>query len=260
MTFPNFTFPNFRLDGQVALVTGGSGGLGSLAVRAFAAAGADVVIAARGHDRCAALAAEVRTGGRRALAVATDVTRRASVDAMAAAALDAFGRVDILFNNAGVTAPGTLMELEDGDWQRVMAVSATGTWLCSRALVPHMADRGSGRIINMASILSSRGISHRAPYCAAKAAVENLTRAMAVELGPKGINVNAVAPTVIVTDLNRHLVDHQPQVYGAILSRMPLGRLGRPEDLAGALVFLASPASAFVTGQILHVDGGFTAT
>ncbi len=244
----------------MALVTGGSGGLGSLAVRAFADAGADVIVAATDLGRCEAVAAEARAMGRRALAVAVDVTRRPSVDAMAAAALDAFGRVDILFNNAGVTTPGTLMELDDEDWHRVMDVSATGTWLCSRAFVPQMVARGSGRIINMASILSSRGIPNRAPYCAAKAAVENLTRAMAVELGPQGINVNAIAPTVIVTDLNRHLVDKQPQVYGAILSRMPLGRLGQPEDLAGALVFLAAPASAFVTGQILHVDGGFTAT
>ncbi|MGE0715914.1 MAG: SDR family NAD(P)-dependent oxidoreductase [Alphaproteobacteria bacterium] len=253
-------FPSFRLDGRVALVTGGNGGLGSLGCRAFAEAGADVIVASRDAERCEKVAGEVRSMGRRALAVSVDVTRRQSVEAMAARALDAFGRVDILFNNAGVISPKTMLDLEEDDWHRVMDVSATGSWLCSRALVPQMIARGEGRIINMGSILSSHGIANRTPYCAAKAAVANLTRAMAVELGPKGINVNAVAPTVIVTDLNRDLVDKQPQVYGTVLARMPLGRLGQPEDLAGALVFLASPASAFITGQILHVDGGFTAT
>ncbi|MCC7273768.1 MAG: glucose 1-dehydrogenase [Alphaproteobacteria bacterium] len=253
-------FPSFRLDGQVALVTGGNGGLGSLGCRAFAEAGADVVVAAPDAARCEVVAQEVRAMGRRALAVAVDVTKRVSVDAMTARVLDAFGRVDILFNNAGVISPKTMIDLDDADWHHVMDVSATGTWQCCRALAPQMIARKAGRIINMGSILSSHGIANRAPYCAAKAAVANLTRAMAVELGPHGINVNAVAPTVIVTDLNRHLVDHQPQVYGTVLARMPLGRLGQPEDLAGALVFLASPASAFITGQILHVDGGFGAT
>ena len=254
------SFPTFRLDGQVALVTGGNRGLGALGVRAFAEAGADVVIAARDRALSERVADEIRGTGRRALAVAADVSDRASVEAMAKAALDAFGRVDILFNNAGVMSPKTAIELEEEDWHAVMDTSATGTWLCCKALAPQMLARGSGRIINMASILADRGISNRAPYCAAKAAVANLTRALAVEFGPKGVNVNAVAPTVFVTDLNRHLIEQQPQVYGTVKARMPLGRLGQPEDLAGALVFLASPASAFITGHILHVDGGFSAT
>lgn len=254
------SFPSFRLDGQVALVTGGNRGLGALGVRAFAEAGADVVIAARDLALSERVAEEIRGTGRRALAVAADVSDRGSVEAMAKAALDAFGRVDILFNNAGVMSPKTAIELEEQDWHAVMDTSATGTWLCCQALAPQMLARGSGRIINMASILADRGIPNRAPYCAAKAAVANLTRALAVEFGPKGVNVNAVAPTVFVTDLNRHLIEQQPQVYGTVKARMPLGRLGQPEDLAGALVFLASPASAFITGHILHVDGGFSAT
>lgn len=254
------SFPSFRLDGQVALVTGGNRGLGALGARAFAAAGADVVIAARDLALSERMAEELRATGRRALALEADVADRASVDVMAARALEAFGRVDILFNNAGVMASKTAIELEEADWHQVMDVSATGTWLCCKALAPQMLARGSGRIVNMASILADRGIPNRAPYCAAKAAVANLTRALAVEFGPKGVTVNAVAPTVFVTDLNRHLIEKQPQVYGSVLSRMPLGRLGQPEDLAGALVFLASPAAAFITGQILHVDGGFSAT
>ncbi|WP_374445927.1 SDR family NAD(P)-dependent oxidoreductase [Stella sp.] len=254
------SFPSFRLDGQVALVTGGNRGLGALGARAFAAAGADVVIAARDLALSERMAEELRATGRRALALEADVADRASVDVMAARALEAFGRVDILFNNAGVMASKTAIELEEADWHQVMDVSATGTWLCCKALAPQMLARGSGRIVNMASILADRGIPNRAPYCAAKAAVANLTRALAVEFGPKGVTVNAVAPTVFVTDLNRHLIEKLPQVYGSVLSRMPLGRLGQPEDLAGALVFLASPAAAFITGQILHVDGGFSAT
>lgn len=141
-----------------------------------------------------------------------------------------------------------------------MDVTARGAFLCGRAVAPLMIRQSGGRIINMGSILSGHGIANRAAYCAAKAAIANLSRAMAVKLGPHGITVNTVAPTVIVTDLNRHLVAKQPEVYGKILDRMPPGRFGRPEDLAGALVFLASPASAFITGQILHVDGGFDAT
>lgn len=180
------SFPTFRLDGQVALVTGGNRGLGALGVRAFAEAGADVVIAARDHALSERVAEEIRGMGRRALAVAADVSDRASVEAMAKTALDAFGRVDILFNNAGVMSPKTAIELEEEDWHAVMDTSATGTWLCCKALAPQMLARGSGRIINMASILADRGIPNRAPYCAAKAAVANLTRALAVEFGPKG--------------------------------------------------------------------------
>ena len=252
-------FPNFRLDGKVALVTGGSGGLGSAGALAFAHAGADIAVAARSVDKCEQVAAEIRALGRRALAVAVDVTEKASVDAMTGRVLGEFGRLDILFNNAGVTSPKSIAALDAADWHRVMDVSATGTFLCSQAAAPHMIAAGGGRIINMGSILSELGMASRAPYCAAKAAVANLTRAMAAELGRHGVTVNAVAPTVIVTDLNRELVRTQPQLYDQVVRRTPLGRLSELEDLVGALVFLASPASAFITGQVLYVDGGYTA-
>ena len=249
----------FRLDGKVAVVTGGGGGLGSLAARAFAAAGADVAVVGRTAGTLQAVVDGVRGKGRRAEAVVADVTHSAEVNRMVEQVVGAFGRIDVLFNNAGVTSPKTVVELTDEDWHRIMDTSATGAFYCARAAVPVMMRQGEGCIINMGSILSARGMARRTAYSAAKAAVTNLTRALALELGPHGIRVNAIAPTVIVTDLNRELVRTQPQLYQAVLDRTPLGRLGEPEDLAGALVFLASSASRFVTGQTLFVDGGYTA-
>ena len=253
-------FPGFRLDGRVVLVTGGSGSLGALAALAFAHAGADVAVAARGLERCEEVATRVRALGRRALAVAVDVTRAEAVEAGVERTVAALGPIDILFANAGVTSARPVLEVDEEDWRRVLEVNVTGTFLCARAVAPRMMARGGGRIITMGSILSRHGIASRAPYCAAKAAIANLTRALAIEFGPHGITVNAIAPTVIVTDMNRDLVTRQPELYRGVLERMPLGRLGEPVDIAGALVFLASPAAAFITGQTLYVDGGFTAT
>ncbi len=253
-------FPSFSLEGKIALVTGGSGGLGSAGALAFANAGADIAVAARRAEKCEHVAEAIRAMGRRALAVTVDVTKKSSVVAMVEQVLKEFGRIDILFNNAGVTSPKSVAAIEEADWHRIMDVSATGTFLCSQAVAPHMIASGGGRIINMGSILSGLGMANRAPYCAAKAAVANLTRAMAAEFGGHGVTVNAIAPTVIVTDLNRELIKTQPELYKAVLDRIPVGRLGEADDILGALVFLASPAAAFVNGQILHVDGGHTAT
>ena len=252
-------FPAMRLDGKVAIVTGGGGGLGSLAARAFAAAGADVVLVGRTAEQLRATEDAVRGTGRGAAAIVADVTRSADVNRMVEEAVVAFGRVDILLNNAGVTSPKTALELTDDDWHRIMDTSATGAFYCARAVAPVMMRQREGCIISVGSILSARGMAQRTAYSAAKAAVVNLTRALALELGPHGIRVNAIAPTVIVTDLNRELVRTQPQLYQAVLDRTPLGRLGEPEDIAGALVFLASPAARFITGQTLFVDGGYTA-
>lgn len=252
-------FPSMSLEGKVALVTGGGGGLGSLAARAYCAAGADLVLVGRAPEKLRSVAAEVRAAGRNATVIEADVTDSQSVAAMVRRAMEAFGRIDILVNNAGVTSPKLLVDLSDDEWRRVIDTSATGTFYCMRAVAPLMMAQNSGRIINMGSILSLRGMANRTAYSAAKAAVANLTRAAAFEFGPHGITVNALAPTVIVTDLNRANVKTQPQLYKAVVDRMPLGRLGAPEDIAGALVFLASPAAAFITGQVLCVDGGYTA-
>ncbi len=252
---PNLT----DLSGQVAVVTGAAGGLGALACRTFATAGADIVLVGRDAGKLEGQIPAIEALGRRAIAIPADVTDRASVTAMAGKAASAFGRVDILLNNAGVTSPKDLFSLTDADWHAVMDTSATGTFLCVQALAPTMIAAKSGRIINMGSILSLRGMARRVAYAAAKGAVANLTRALAFELGPHGITVNALGPTVIETDLNRELIQTQPELYRAVLDRTPMGRLGKQDDLAGALLFLASPAAGYITGQVLCVDGGYTA-
>ena len=251
--------PSMRLDGKVAIVTGGGGGLGTLACCAFAEAGADVVVAARSLDKCEATAAKVRSLGRRALAVGTDVTKGADVRALIEATVRAFGRIDILFNNAGITSPRAMNDSSDDEWLSVVDVNIKGTFLCTKSVVPVMKAQAEGTIINMGSILSRRGMANRSAYAVSKAGVASFTKSMAFELGPLGITVNAIGPTVIVTDLNRDLVHTQPQLYEALVQRTPLRRLGQPEDIAGALVFLASPAARFITGQTLYIDGGYTA-
>lgn len=250
--------PGFRLDGSVAIVTGSSGVLGTLGANALAAAGADIVLA--DIVQKGSLVEELEHTGRRVLAIECDVSDPAAVDEMVSKAVATFGRIDILFNNAGVISSKLLIEVEEEEWARVIDVSAKGTWLCGRAVARVMTKAGRGKIVNMSSITASRGMQNRGPYCAAKAAVTSLTRTMAVEFGPAGVNVNAIAPTAIITDLNRHLLKSQPQVYEGVLRRTPLGRLAEPEDIAGALVFLASPAARYITGQVLHIDGGFSAT
>ena len=251
--------PSMRLDGRVAIVTGGGTGLGRAGALAFAAAGADVAIAARQLERCEAVAAEIRATGRRAIAVAADITRSADCRALADRVAAELGRIDILFNNAGITSARPFLEMPEDEWRRIVDVNLNGTYLCTRAVAPRMVAQKSGRIINMGSVLSVRAAGNRSAYSATKAAVANLTRALAIEFGPHGITVNAIGPTVIVTDLNRDLIQKQPQFYNEFLKRVPMGRFGQPEDIAGALVFLASPAASLVTGQILCIDGGYTA-
>ncbi len=251
--------PKFDLSGKRIVVTGGSGSLGGVAALAFAEAGADVALVGRSRDKCERVAQAVRERGRRAAIVLADVTDVQSVADMAGAAESELGTIDILFNNAGITSPRSLVDITPDDWQRVIDVSLRGTFLCTRAIVPKMIARRAGKIINMGSILSSRGLGNRGAYCAAKAGIENLTRAMAIEFGPHNITVNAIAPTVIITDFNRELVKTQPALYQGIIDRTPLGRLGETDDILGALVFLASAASGFITGQTLYIDGGYTA-
>jgi NAD(P)-dependent dehydrogenase (short-subunit alcohol dehydrogenase family) len=249
----------FALDGQVAVVTGGGGGLGSAGALALAQAGADIALIARNRARLEEAAAAIAAAGRRPLIVEADVTDLPALEAAASRIVSEFGRIDILFNNAGITNPLALLDVAPEDFERVLEVNVVGAFKAVRAFVKPMIARGYGRIVNMGSILSGRGMANRGAYCASKAGLANLGAAAAFEFGPHGVTVNTLAATVIVTDLNRELVRTQPALYQRIVDRTPLGRLGETDDILGALLFLASPAAGFVTGQTLYVDGGYTA-
>ena len=253
------SFPSLRLDGKLAIVTGGGGTLGGVAAMAFAEAGADVVVVARTLAKCETVAQKVRDLGRRSLALSVDVLAQDQLDGMVARIMGEWGKIDILFNNAGTSSPHSMLESGVEEWCRVIDVNIKGTFLCTRAVAPVMIAQGAGRIINMGSITVKAGVANRTAYATSKAGVAAFTKALAFELGPSGITVNALCPTSIETDMNRELRTQQASLYEGLIRRTPLGRLGRPEDLAGALVFLASPAAAFITGQSLFVDGGFTA-
>lgn len=249
----------FRLDGRVALVTGGSKGLGEAMAGALASAGADIVLTSRHYAEAQAAAERITAAyGRRALAIEADVTQRDQIAAMVQEALGALGRLDILVNNAGINIRKATLDISQAEWQEVMAINLTGPFLVSREVAPHMIERGWGRIINMGSMLSFVVLPGRPAYTATKGGLVQLTRTMALEFAPHGVNVNAICPGPFNTPLNRSLRD-DPAAYQAFLSKIPLGRWGDPTELGGAVVFLASEASSFITGTSILVDGGWTA-
>jgi 2-dehydro-3-deoxy-D-gluconate 5-dehydrogenase len=251
--------PLFNLEGNVAVVTGAGGGIGKAAAVALAEAGADLALIGRNLDKLNATSRAVQQAGRRALVVNADVTDEGAVKHACERVIAEFGRADILFNNAGITSPKLLADMPLDEWRRIADVNMTGAFLCSRAFAAPMIEQRHGRIINMGSILSGRGMATRTAYCASKAGLANFGAALAFELGPSGITVNTIGATVIVTDLNRELVRTQPQLYQRVRDRSAIGRLGEVEDVVGVLVFLASPAARFITGQTIYVDGGYTA-
>jgi len=249
----------FRLDGKVALVTGGARGLGKTMATALAQAGADVALAARSLGPCEDTAKEVGEGtGRKCAAFAADVTVAADVDRLVAAVEEAFGRIDILINNAGNNIRGSVEQLTEADWDSVLDTNLKGPFLCSRAIGPKMVKRGWGRVINLGSILSVIALPGRAPYASAKAGVLNLSRVLALEWAGTGVTVNTICPGPFATEMNRALLD-DPVKYQQFVSQIPMGRWGELEEIEGAAVFLASDASSFVTGSALFVDGGWTA-
>jgi NAD(P)-dependent dehydrogenase (short-subunit alcohol dehydrogenase family) len=247
--------PSFDLQGQAALVTGASSGIGRHLAELLAAAGAKVALAARRADRLAEAAREIEAAGGRCLPIALDVTRSDSVAAAVAAAESRLGPLTILVNNAGVTVAKPVLEHTEAEWDYVLDTNLKGAWLMAREFAQHLVDRQRpGRIINIASVLGLRTIAWVPSYSAAKAGLIHLTHVLAMELARHGILVNAIAPGYVETDFNRDFL--RSEAGKKLEARIPLRRVGRPEDLDGAMLLLASPAGAYISGAVIAVDGG----
>lgn len=251
-----------RVSGRVAIVTGAGypRGIGRATALALAREGADLVLADLHAEGANAIAAEVSALGRRALAVRTDVTREDQVDAMAAAALAEFGRIDILVNNAGIVQHHPLLEITAADWDRMIAVHLKGAFLCTRAVIPAMVDQRYGRIVSIASVNAERGGggTSGAHYNAAKGGIISFAKTVARKFAAYGITSNVVSPGYIDTDITRDYETDEERAARrqAIVAQIPLGRLGMPEDIAMAVLFLASDEASFITGEVLDVNGG----
>lgn len=249
----------FDLTGRVAVVTGGTTGLGHAIAMGLAEAGADVVPSSRRIAEVDKSAAEIEAMGRRSLRVASDVLKRESIQALHDAVLSAFGKVDILVNAAGTTSKAPTLQAGEAEWTRILDTNLTGTLRGCQIFGATMVQAGYGRIINLASLSSFVGFHGVAAYSASKAGVASLTKVLAIELAEKGVNVNAIAPGIFPTPLNRPLV--QGTARGEeLLVRTPMHRFGQAYELAGTAIFLASQAASFVTGEVIVVDGGFLAS
>ena len=242
------------LDHKVVLVTGGSRGIGRAVALACAREGANVIINYAGNAKAAQEVVEKITDmGRRALAVQADVSKSEDVERLVQEALDDFGRIDALVNNAGITRDNLIMRMKEEDWDAVLATNLKGVFLCTKAVTKGMMKQRSGRVINMTSVVGVMGNAGQANYAAAKAGVIGLTKATAKELASRGITVNAIAPGFINSEMTEVLSEN---VKEAMVKVIPLGKMGEAEDVAEATVFLASDSARYITGQVLHVDGG----
>lgn len=247
-------------NGEVALVTGAGSGIGRATAVAFARHGARVVVSDATREGGEETLSLVKSAGAEAIFVRADVSSRGDVDALFERALEAYGRLDLAFNNAGIE--GTLDPTEactDENWERTLGINLTGTWLCLRRELAHMLGRGSGAIVNCASVAGLVGFPGLPAYTASKHGVVGLTRTAALETAAKGIRVNAVCPGAIRTPMLDRIMTGHPEVGAGILTNEPIGRLGEPEEIAAVVVWLCSPAASFVTGQAIAADGGWVA-
>lgn len=242
------------LEGKVALVTGGSRGIGRAVALRLAQEGAAVAINYAGNAKAAEeVKAAIEANGGKAILVQADVSSSESVDAMVKAAVEAFGTIDILVNNAGITRDGLLMRMKEEDWDAVLNTNLKGVFLCTKAVSKLMMKKRTGKIVNMASVVGVTGNAGQANYSAAKAGVIGFTKTMAKELAARNITVNAIAPGYIETDMTAVLPDG---VKEAMTKNVPMGRGGKPEDIANAVLFLVSDCASYITGQVINVDGG----
>jgi 2-deoxy-D-gluconate 3-dehydrogenase len=251
-------YPDFRLDGRAALVTGASKGIGWDLAKALADAGASVAVAARNQPSLERLADEIRTDGGDALAVELDVRDVGQIATVFEHVREHFGSLDVLVNNAGLGANHPAEEITESDWDEMMDVNLRGLFFACQAAGRIMLAQGSGRIINMSSQAGVVGIREHAVYSASKGGVNLLTKVLALEWSNRGVTVNAVAPTFIYTPGTAERLD-QPEYLAGVLDRLPIGRVGTTTDVAAAVLYLASPAGAMVSGHVLVVDGGWTA-
>jgi 3-oxoacyl-[acyl-carrier protein] reductase len=241
------------LSDKVAIITGASRGIGRLIAVALAAQGAKIVASARNAEALETLTAEIKALGGDALAVVADVSVEADANNLIDRAVATYGKVDILINNAGITRDGLLLRMKSDDWDAVLDTNLKGAFLCTRAAAKFMSKQRSGRIINISSVVGQMGNPGQANYCASKAGLLGLTKSVARELARRNVTVNAVTPGFIVTDMTEDMNDKARE---ALTEQIPLGRLGEAEDVANAVLFLASDRSSYITGQVLGVNGG----
>jgi NAD(P)-dependent dehydrogenase (short-subunit alcohol dehydrogenase family) len=252
-----------RLSGKVAFITGGGTGIGRACALAFAAQGAQIAVAGRRKAALAGVVREIESSGGKALALTCDVVNRGAVEAAISSVALRFGRLNVIVNNAGAIVVGTAEETSDEDWSRVLATNLTGTFHVSRAAIPALRKSGGGSIVNIGSYLGIVGRRRRAAYCAAKAGLAGLTRAMALDHAQDNIRVNCVCPAIVETEMSLLSLSKAPDPEAARKQRiaeLPLGRFGQPEDIALMALYLASDESSWVTGTVFPIDGGQTAS